>query len=165
MSRGVADDQLKDQAADGCTRWSTTTNLRNISTRLGSGSSLPGASWRSRGSLRMAKAGPASNSSEGCFSLDQKSLSGEDPAAPGAAAPFEMLTLLRFFLSPPKNWPIWSMSPGFFFFLLSPELLAVAMPMLLLPSSGVVHLRLRPQRLDLRSNCVCEGVRRPRGIM
>lgn len=41
-------------------------------------------------------------------------------------------TLLLFFLSPPKNLLIWSMSPGFFFFLpspkvLCPEVLAVAM--------------------------------------
>lgn len=45
-----------------------------------------------------------------------------------------LLALLLFFLSPPKKLPIWSMSPGFFFFLpspkvLCPEVLAVAMPM------------------------------------
>lgn len=44
----------------------------------------------------------------------------------------QILTLLLFFLSPPKNLLIWSMRPGFFFFLpspkvLCPEVLAVAM--------------------------------------
>lgn len=43
-----------------------------------------------------------------------------------------MLTLLLFFLFPPKNLLIWSIRPGFFFFLpspkaLCPEVLAVAM--------------------------------------
>lgn len=42
-----------------------------------------------------------------------------------------LLTLLLFFLFPPKNWPIWSIRPGVFFFLPRPkppcpEVLAVA---------------------------------------